>query len=192
MTDSLIVIVPVVVVLLAALAWAMRSPRRPSQGKLDLASLEESGRRHATYFALIRQASSSADLEFLAKRGSRKLATRARKERRTVVLLYLAQLRLDFDRLLRLAKAVAALSPSVGVRRELERLWLTIQFSCRYHAIRARFYSGIIPVAQLSALSQMVSQLAIQMETSIKELGERAAMGARIASPLDRNGMDVA
>jgi hypothetical protein len=43
-----------------------------------------------------------------------------------------------------------------------------------------------VPIAQLSQLSQMVSQLSIQMETSMREFGERAAMGVRNpASPLD-------
>ena len=52
---------------------------------------------------------------------------------------------------------------------------------------------GFVPIAQLSQLSQMVSELSIQMETSMKELGERAAMAVRSASsPLDRNGAGVA
>jgi hypothetical protein len=37
----------------------------------------------------------------------------------------------------------------------------------------------------------MVSQLAVQMETSMKELGERAAMAIEMASTLDGNGVDI-
>jgi hypothetical protein len=57
--------------------------------------------------------------------------------------------------------------------------------------IRAGFYYGPLPVPQLNSLSHMVSQLAVQMETSMKELGERAAMAVQMASTLDGNGMDV-
>jgi hypothetical protein len=130
-------------------------------------------------------------MEFLARRGSPQIVRRVRRERRNVALLYLTQLREDFQRLLRLARAVAALSPAVGSRQELERLWLSLEFSWRYRMIRAGFYYGLLPVPQLNSLSHMVSQLAVQMETSMKELGERAAMAVQMASTLDGNGMDV-
>ena len=192
MNSALFIFFLIVVALLLLLAWALRAPGKSARRKFDLASVEESGRRHATYFALIRQASSPADMEFLARRGSREIALRVRKERRRVALLYLAQLRDDFQRLLRLARAVAALSPAVGSRQELERLWLTLEFSWRYQLIRTGIYYGLLPTPQLSALSHMVSQLAVQMEASMKELGERAAMAVQIASSLDGNGVDVA
>jgi hypothetical protein len=191
MTSALFIFFPLVVVLLLALARALRTPGKNSRGKFDLASLEESGRRHATYFALIRQASSPADTEFLARRGSPEIASRVRKERRGVALRYLAQLRDDFQRLLRLARAIAALSPVVGSRQELERVWLSLEFAWRYHMIRAGIYHGLLPIPQLNTLSHIVSQLAVQMETAMKELGERAAMAVQ-SSSLDGNGVDVA
>ncbi len=182
----------VVAALLVLLAWALRAPAKSSRGKFDLASLEESGRRHATYFALIRQASSPADMEFLARRGSPDIVYRVRRERRRVTLIYLAQLREDFQRLLRLARAVAALSPAVGSSQEVGRLWLSLKFAWRYHLIRAGIYRGLLPIPQLNTLSHIVSLLAVQMETSLKELGERAAMAVQIASSIDGNGVDVA
>jgi hypothetical protein len=183
----------ITVVLLAALIWALRGPHRSSRGNFDLDSLEQSGRRHSTYFALIRQASSAEDLEFLTRRGHSRLRDRVHKERRKVVLLYLDQLRSDFDRLTRMAKAVAALSPTVGVGQEFERVWLTMEFLSRFYAIRLGFAYGFVPVAQLNLLSQMVSQLSIQMETSMKEFGERAALAVRgTSSPLDGNGAGLA
>jgi hypothetical protein len=191
MTAALFIFSGVVAALLLVLGWALRAPGKSSRGKFDLASLEESGRRHATYFVLIKQAASPADMEFLAKRGSPEIVRRVRRERRRIALLYLTHLREDFQRLLRLARAVAALSPAVGSRQELERLWLSLEFSWRYRMIRAGFYYGLLPVPQLNSLSHMVSQLAVQMETSMKELGERAAMAVQMASTLDGNGMDV-
>ena len=92
-----------------------------------------------------------------------------------------------------MARAVAALSPSVGFGQELERFQLSFEFLVRYYAIRLAFGWGFVPIAQLSQISQMVSQLSIQMEMSMKEFGERAAMAARgTSSPLDGNGAGVA
>ena len=189
MTNTLIVFSISAVLLLAALIWALRAPSRKSRGNFDLDSLEQPGRRHATYLSLIRHASSSNDLAFLAKRGYTKLQSRLHRERRKVVLLYLDQLRCDFERLTKMAHAIAALSPSVGVRTELERAQLGFEFMARYYAIRLAFGWGFVPIAQLSQLSQMVSQLSIQMETAMKEFGERAAMAVQSASPLDGNGI---
>jgi hypothetical protein len=191
MTATLFIFCGIVAALLLVLGWALRSPGKSARGKFNLASLEESGRRHATYVALIKQAASPADMEFLAKRGSPEIVRRVRRERRRVALLYLTHLREDFQRLLRLARAVAALSPAVGSRQELERLWLSLEFSWRYQLIRAGFRYGLLPVPQLNSLSHIVSQLAVQMETSLKELGEQAAMAVQMASTLDGNGMDV-
>jgi hypothetical protein len=191
-TSTLIVFSSVAVLLLAALIWALRAPRRLSRGNFDLNALEQPGRRHATYLSLIRHASSDSDLAFLSRRGYGNVQSRLHRERRKVVLMYLDQLRCDFERLTRMAHAVAALSPSVGVRQELERAQLGFEFTARYYAIRLAFGWGFVPIAQLSQLSQMVSQLSIQMETSMKEFGERAAMAVRSPSPLDGNGAGVA
>lgn len=193
MTSALMVFSGVAILLLIALIWALRAPSRMSRGNFDLNALEQPGRRHATYLSLIRHAASSDDLEFLSKRGYGKLQSRLHRERRKVVLLYLDQLRCDFERLTKMARAVAALSPSLSVRHEFERAQLGFEFLARYYAIRLAFGWGFVPIAQLSQLSQMVSHLSIQMETSMKEFGERAAMAVRTASsPLDRDGAGVA
>jgi hypothetical protein len=181
----------IIAALLALLAWALRGPRAPATGKLDLTCLEETGRRHATYFTVIRQALSPADLAFLTARGLPAWARRVRKERRRIVLLYLTQLRDDFQRLLRLARAVAVVSPEVGAGQELERFWLSLQFWRRYQLLRLGLYSGLLSLPQLRGLSQMVSELAVQMEAAMKELGERAALAAKLASSLDRRGVDI-
>jgi hypothetical protein len=191
-TSTLIVFSGAAVLLLAALIWALRAPTWVSRGNFDLNALEQSGRRHATYLSLIRHAASNDDLAFLSKRGYTKLQSRLHRERRKVVLLYLDQLRCDFDRLTKMVRAIAALSPSVGVRQELERAQLSFEFLARYYAVRLAFGWGLVPLAQLSQLSQIVSELSIQMETSMKEFGERAAMVARTASsPLDGDGRGV-
>jgi hypothetical protein len=192
MNYPLVIFGLVAAALLLLLFWTLRAPRKNAGQPFDLNSLEESGRRHSTYFALMRQAASADDIRFLLQRGSRSLVRRVRKERRAVALLYLTQLRDDFLRLERLARAIAALSPSVRTRRELELFWLAVQFSLRYRVVRFAFYYGLLPLPHLNALCHMVSELAVQMETSMKELGERAATAVRVASSVDGNSADVA
>lgn len=181
----------VVAVLVFLLLWALRKPAKRSAPKLDLTSFEQCERRHATYFALIQQALSPVDLDFLSSRGSPVLVRRVKKERRGVVLLYLRQLRADFQRLLHLARAVAVLSPEVGAVQELEQIRLSALFSCRYYMTRLTVHSGLLSLPQLSDLSQLVSELAVRMETSMKELGERAALSAKLGSSLDGRGVDI-
>jgi hypothetical protein len=182
-----------IALLLALLVWALRSPRRrASQSKDEAALLEQLGRRHAIYLPLIRQALSPVDIAFIASHGSAALAQRIRKERRRVVLAYLVALREDFNRLLRFAKLVAALSPEVATAQEAERLWLSTQFAWRYQMVRAVIYAGLLPQRSLDALSHMVSELAVRMETAITELGEHTAVAAKMASSLDGRGADVA
>lgn len=180
----------IVAVLLGLLAWALRTPRRRSVNRFDLSSLEQSGRRHATYFAPIQQALSSADIDFLASRASPALTQRVKKERRRVLVVYLRALRSDFRRLLHLARALAVVSPTVGTAQELERLRLAALFSCRYQIVLLTLYSGLLAPPQVSGLSQLVSELAVEMEMAIRELGERAALAGRLTSPLDGSGVD--
>jgi hypothetical protein len=58
--------------------------------------------------------------------------------------------------------------------------------------VRAGLYAGLSSVPRLDALSHMVSELAVRMETALKELGERAALAAKAASPLDGRGVNIA
>ncbi len=191
MSFTFILFVSIVVALLILLAWALRNPAQRKALKIEPASLEQPGPRHSTYLPLIRQALSPTDLEFLATRGSPGLARRARKERQRVTLSYLDELRNDFQRLLRLARVVASLSPEVGAAQEFERLRLSFRFSCRCQMVRVGLYSGLLVLPQLGGLSQMVSELAVRMEAAMQELGERAVLAAKLASSPDQRGVDI-
>lgn len=182
-----------VALLLAVLAWALRLPRRRAGRSKDESFLwEQVGRRHATYLPLIRQALSPSDITFIASRGSTILARRIQKDRRRIVLAYLAALREDFNRLLRFAKVVATLSTEVATTQEAERLWLNAQFAWRYQLLRAAVHTGVLQQRSLDALSHMVSELAVQIETAISELGERAALATKLTSSLNGRGVDIA
>lgn len=185
--------VGLVAALVLALCLLARTQRpRNTAGSSNSTSLEETGRRHATYLPVIRQAMASSDFEFLACHGPHRLVLRARRERQRVAMLYLAELHTDFESLLRLARVIAVLSPQVGASRELERLRMSLRFSWHYRLVALGLYSGPIFVAQISGLSRMVAELAARMESAMRELGERAAVAARLASSLDRRRLDLA
>lgn len=180
-------------ILLSLLFWVLRTPKRDTPaGVPAIRSTEEPGRPHATYFGVIRQAMSEEDFDFLAARGPLRLVRRTHKERARIAMLYLTELRADFHRLLRLARVIAVLSPEVAASHEFERLRLTLRFSWRYRMVRLGLYAGLLFLPQLSGLSTMVSELAFRMEVAMKELGDRAAVAAELASSLNRRGLDVA
>jgi hypothetical protein len=179
--------------LLILFTWSVREPgRRATTASLpSLAGLLEAcERKHATYFPQIRQAFEKADDEFLRQTASRELARRVQRERHRVAVTYLKSLRTDFENLLKMAKMVAALSPTVAALQEWERLRLTFEFLWHYEIIRIELLAGFAPLPQLSGLANTVSGLSVRMESAIKELGERAAMASELASGLDRSGVD--
>src|SRR5262249_54055691 len=149
-----------VAVLALLLVWAWRgNKKRPKGLKEQIALLDGVGRSHATYLPLIRQALSAEDAVFLRRSGTPELAERLDKERRRVTIAYLAALREDYARLLRIAKVIAVMSPEVSNAQEADRAWLNVQFAVRYQLLRITLYAGILPHGRLDALSHMVSQM---------------------------------
>jgi hypothetical protein len=179
------------ILLLLLLAWVLRDPRKQRNRSATLGSAEESGRRHIAYFPQIRQALATEDVAFLALRGSRALARQVRKERQKIALAYLACLRGDFLRLWRLARVIASMSQRVGMARELERLQLGLAFFCRYEMIRMRFLLGFAPLPEMGSLGEVISRMSVRLETAMNDLGERAALAAKLASSLDGRGLDT-
>jgi hypothetical protein len=177
--------------LLLLLAWVLRDPRNLAEPRAELSSAEELDRRHLTYFPQVQQALSAEDFVFLASRGSRALAQLVRKERRKIALVYLGYLRGDFLKLWRLARVIASMSQQVGAAQELERLRLGLAFSWHYEMIRIKFLFGFAPLPELGALSEVISRLSIRLETAMKDLGERAALAAQLASSLNGRGLDT-
>lgn len=188
MNIALLLLASVAILLLILLVGVLREPER--HGKPDLAFLEESGRSHATYLRQVQQAMAAEDFEFLAARGSRELSKRTRKERRKIVLAYLYCLRNDFLKLWRLARVISTMSPKVGVGQEFARLRLGLIFILHYELIRIKFRFGFAPLPELGSLSEVVGRLAVRLETAMRELGERAALEARLASTLDGRRLD--
>ena len=179
------------VLLMLLLAWVLRDPRELEQPDADLGNAEDLDQRHVTYFPQVRQAMAAEDSTFLSSRASQVLARRVQRERRKIALAYLACLRGDFLKLWRLARVLASMAPQVGAAQELERLQLGLVFSWRYEMIRLKFLLGFAPLPELGSLSEVVSRLSIRLETTVKDLGERAALAATLTSSLDGRGLNT-
>jgi hypothetical protein len=145
---------------------------------------------HISKLPQIKQALANSDFMYLNERGYPALAKRIQKERRRIALNYLACLRVEFEKLLRLARMVAAMSPHLAAAQELQGLQLNLEFSYRYYLIYFRLVSGVGPLKAIGSLSNMVSALTIRMETAMSELGEQAALGAELL-PHNRGGLDA-
>lgn len=179
------------ILFLLLLAVGLRDPGKLSRPDADLGCAEDLDQRHVNYFPQVKQALAAEDFAFLASRGSHELTRIVRKERRKIALAYLACLRDDFLKLWRLARVIASMSPKVGLAQEVERLQLGLAFSWRYEVIRIKFLFGFAPLPELGSLSEVVSTLSIRLETAMSDLGERAALAAKLASSLDRRGLDT-
>jgi hypothetical protein len=178
--------------LLLVFLWSVRTPRRRGRALPDAGILEERGSGSVTHLPQIQQAFSASDFVFLSERAQSSLVRRVRRERRRVALAFLSAVREDFDRLLRTATVISVLSPEVAAMQEFERLRLILKFYLRYRIIRLQLHLGLAPIPRLSRLSDLVSGLSVRMETAMKELGERAALAAELASSLEGRGGDVA
>jgi hypothetical protein len=185
LNPSLLLLSGCAAALLVLLIWILRDPRKSAKPRSHLLGVEDFERRHVTYFPQVRQALAEEDFGYLAAHASLELSRSVRKDRRKVVLAYLSFLRNDFLKLWRLAKVIAALSPKVGASQEFERLRLGLVFYMHYGLIRFKFQFGFSPVPELGSLNEMVSCLAIRLETAMNELGERAAAASKFASALD-------
>lgn len=189
MNLELVLLIGFVLFLLVLLIGILRDPKRAGSPASPPQNVSE--RRHVTYFPQLRQAMSQQDLLFLTSRGFDGLARKVRRERRRVAMNYLDCLRGDFLKLWRLARVIASMSPQVGMSQEIARMRLGLLFIVRYELVRAKFYLGFSPLPELGSLSEAVSRLAVRMETAMKELGERAALAAKLASSLDGQNLNT-
>jgi len=171
--------------LTATLLWSFRGTHKGRRGRAGLAVLD-SAPKHLCNMGPIRRSQDPADFDYAVERGGKELGKRLRRERRSVALLYLESLRSDFDQLLRIARVVALLSPEVSSSHEHERLRLSILFRVRFQLVKVHFLFGDVAMLQLASLGQMVTSLAIRMETAMATLGEPAALAADLALQSDQ------
>ena len=166
--------------LVALLSWIFW-PGKKNRRRPDALAVLDSAPQHLCNMGAIRRSQDRADLQYLAQRGGNELAKRLHRERRVVAMMYLDSLRSDFEQLLRIARVVALLSPELSKSYEYERLRLSVLFRLRFQLVRARLLFGDAAMPELVSLGQMVSSLAIRLETAMETLGERAALAANLA-----------
>ena len=189
MNLSAAVFASLALLLLLAFAWlALSGTRGKAEAVRD--GRQDGDYPHISHLSQIKQALLNSDFTYLTGQGYPALAKRIQKERRRVALSYLACLRIEFEKLLHLARMVAVMSPNVAVAQEIQSLRLNLEFSYRYYLIYFRLISGIAPLQAIGSLSNMVSALTIRMETAMSELGERAALGAELL-PDNRGGWNT-
>lgn len=182
-----------VAVLIFLLVWSLRPARKRGDVVApESLCIERADPRCATHYPIVLRAVSPRDIAYIAERALPGVARRVRRERRRVVFLYLEELRQEFERLLQLARVISALSPEVAAGLELQQVHLSMQFMWRYRLVRAGLHSGLVLLPQLNGISQMAGSLAHQLEKAMRELGERAALAAEVASSLDRGGVQRA
>lgn len=177
--------------LILALGWALGNPWKRQELYRDARPLEAGCQQHVAFLPQVRQALAPADYQFLSRKLSSKARRRIRRERLAVAFAYLTALREDFESLLRIARVIAVLSPEVAAEHEFERLRLTTNFTWRYEMTRWKLLLGFTPLPQLDGLSELVSGLSVRMEAAMKDLGERAALAAEMASSINRRGVDL-
>ncbi len=98
----------------------------------------------------------------------------------------MSQIRQDFEKLVRIARIVALLSPQVSSSQEYDRLWLSITFRLRFEFTKLRLMMGSFILPQTDVLGQMVAALAAQIEMAMAKLGERAVLAAELVAQSDQ------
>lgn len=187
MTLTFYLFFAIVGILFVVFVWSLRGPKTYAPSVASLSAIpQDPPVSHISHLPQIRCALEPADLEFASKRIPREALRRMRRERRQVALTYLSALRAELDTLLHTARVIAALSPEVAAGQEFERVLLTVNFVWRYRMIRISVWAGLTPLPQLNHLSNMLSAYSVRLEEAMRELGERAALVAEMASSPDR------
>ena len=176
----------IVALLLTVFVWSLRSTNKQTVPFSSSGVLHDFQASHVMHLPQIRRALAPADYEFVSKKISPKALRQMRRERRQVALTYLSALRAEFDRLMRTARVMAALSPEVTTGQEMQRIFLTVSFLWRYRATRLILRAGFAPLPQLSDLSNVLSSFSVRLEEAMREMGERAAVVADVVSSPDR------
>lgn len=183
MNITIILFILLAVLLIGALIWAIRPPKRRLVSINDvLAALSEE--HHYSRLPQILQALQPEDTAFLRARGFAALRRRIRSERGRIALLYLDCLQEEYEKLLEASRVVAAMAPEMAALDEAERFKLNLRFAlgCRY--LRWKLRLGLAPWRGFGLLSEMTSGMALRLEMATSQIGERSALSLAFTSIL--------
>lgn len=187
-----VVFAVVAIVLLALLVWLLREPSatkkrgpdaRPLSAQSGQVQIEDLFPLHCRYFPQVRRTLAGDDAEFLQKRVTADVLRRWRMERRRVAAQFVAGLQQDFERLSRLARTVAALSPQVSREKEEQLLWLGVRFRVLFLLVRMRLTLGWVPLDGLTGLANLVTGMAERLEAGMAVLEESSLARLRAQQP---------
>lgn len=130
---------------------------------------------HCRYFAQMRQVLGQGDRHFLRGRLSASEIANWGQQRRQVLKRFLAALGDDYARLDFLSRRIAALSPHIQRKHELQRIWLGLRFRILYRVVAMGLaVEGLVPVESIARLTGVLGALSYQLEGSMCAL-ERTA-----------------
>jgi len=184
MNITIILFILLAVLLIGALAWAIRPPkrRRVSINEVLAALCAE---HHYSRLPQILQALKPEDTAFLHARGFAPLRRRIRSERGRIALLYLECLQEEYEKLLEASRVVAAMAPELVAVDEAERLRLNMRFALGCRFLRWKLRLGLEPLRGFGRLSEMTGGMALRLETATSQIGERSALSLAFASILE-------
>lgn len=168
MTGAYVIIGLAVVLAIVALLLA-RSSRSAGAESRDLSGmfLEGVPAKHPRLFPIIQQALSDRDAEFLDAYVGRNPRRRAVAARRAAALFFLAGLRADFLKLSDLSRLLAKSAPESAQANEMERINLEWKFNFLYMIVWLKLRTGMLPIAQLHALSDTIGSMASRLEVAM-------------------------
>jgi hypothetical protein len=177
MNPSLLVFGSVSALMLWAIIWLIAGPlaMQASVSEASEPELESLFLLHCRYFAQMRQVVGQGDRQFLRERLSSIEIAKWGRERRQVLKRFLAALGEDYARLDSLSRRIAALSPHIRRRHELQRIWLGVRFRILYRIVAMRLaVEGLVPVESIAQLTGVLGALSYQLEGTMNDL-ERTA-----------------
>jgi hypothetical protein len=189
MTTPILIFVCLAVALIALLAWVVRPPKKTLLSVDDvLNALSE--KRHYARLPQILQSLREEDSDFLETRGYDQLASRLRRERKSIALRYLNSLEEEYQLLLEASRILAQTAPEVSATDEWGRFRQGFRFVlyCRYLRWRLRF--GLQPWDVFGILSDMEGEMTLKLEVAAARIGERAAMAGEFPLFLENRGGD--
>ena len=175
MNSTFYIFLALTTLLAVVFGWSLRALGKRSRTLIDPVELEDFPRQQVSYFVQIQQALKDRDLNYVRSRGLHKLARQVQAERREIALAYLAAVQQDFQKLLRLARVVAVLSPKVAALQEFERLRLVAEFTLRHRLAYLSLMFGRAALLPLANLCDVVSGLSVKVEGAVSILGRDAA-----------------
>jgi hypothetical protein len=177
MSLSVIFLVLFAILLVVLLFWALRPPARASRPVVDVfEALRQS--RHSSRMSHILQTLRPQDTEYLRSAGQAELMQTLRRQRRTIALNYLQQLKEEFEMLLEISRVLAVMSPELIPMEEMERWKLSLAFGANCAFLKWRLRLGLQPFAGFTLLSNMATSFARRLEAATSGIAEDTVRSA--------------